>query len=357
MNSRLKVAITVVFATAGLVGCADVEGGAGGDVSGAGDVGGGVSGGGGATGDIVDLVAGDVKAAAQTFTPAQCSTRIINRGNETATKALVGDLVSVTDLTTGARGDYTKNASIYCNGANGDTKIVLGLIRAKYQGLGAQNFLGYPTSDELPNQFNTGRFNVFTSGGVVLWKNGAPEAFEVHGAIRGLFATMGSEFGEMGFALSDETSLSGSRKRNIFEFGRLYWTNSSLGAWPVLTTSGGNPSDRLAQLSLPRVTTASMRADQTGGGCLSISGAGFTAGQTVEFRITNPDRVAEIAGSASVRSDGTFSFTDVAPLCSDRTVIKKVNGIVTVHVFERGTGKSAVGGFFTSAGTDFVGTM
>ena len=196
MKTTIKAVAAAMLLTTGLVGCGDME-------------------------DSSDSEAtDDVTSVTSAFTSAECSTKVINRGNETATKAIVGNLVSITDLTTGVRGDYSKNASIYCNNANGDTKFVLGLIRAKYLAKGAQTFIGYPTTDEVPTLFGDGRFNFFQSG-LVLWKGGASEAFEIHGAIRTLYAGLGSEWGEMGFAQSDETAISGSRRRNIFEFGRI----------------------------------------------------------------------------------------------------------------------------------------
>jgi hypothetical protein len=336
MKSTIKMAAAAMAVATGLVGCGDMEDGLGDD----------------GAGSRAGTNAEEVTTVTSPLTSAECSARVISRGNEPAVRAIVGNLVSTTDLITGVRGDYTNNASIYCTNATGLTKFVIGLIRAKYHFKGAQNFIGYPTTDEEPTLFATGRFNFFQSG-IVLWKNGAPEAFEIHGAIRSLWVGLGNEWGEMGFPTGDETAISNGRRRNIFEFGRIFWTSTN-SAWPVMTSTG-NPSDRLANQNRPRITSASMQAS-TDDGCLSASGAAFTAGRTVELRLTNPNGIADVVGHTTVRTDGTFSFTDVAP-CTDDQFIKKVNGVATVWAVETSTGKSAVAGFFTSAGDPFVGTM
>ena len=344
MRSAIKQAMTVLMAAAGLAGCGnmdDLESAVGED--GAGSVGG---------------AAEEVTTLSSALSFSECSTRIATRGNETAVRAVVGNLVSMHDLGNGARGEYSNGASIFCNGANGETKYVIGLIRQKYFFMGAQA-LGYPSTDELPNSFNTGRYNYFNwPNQLILWKSGAAEAFEIHGAILHRFGNLGSEDGMMGFATGDETAISGSRRRNIFEFGRIFWTSTG-GAWPVMT-SVGNPSNKLVEFNLARLTSVSMQADGLGGGCLRASGAGFTPGQTVMLRITNPNQILD-QGSVVVASNGTFSFVDVpgnqTGQCAISSSIRKVNGFATAWAFELNTGKSAVAAFSTTAGGTFTGTM
>lgn len=109
-----------------------------------------------------------------------------------------------------------------------DAHEVHGLIRAKWSKLGwERGFLGYPKTDEQDSGGGAnGRFNLF-QGGAVLWKRGAKEAFENHGAIRGKFGQMGWEAGFLGFPTTDETTTpDGIGRFNHFDGGSIYWKPS-----------------------------------------------------------------------------------------------------------------------------------
>jgi thermolysin len=102
--------------------------------------------------------------------------------------------------------------------------IVYGAIRAKWDGLGAEEgFLGMPTTDELSTACGGGRFNHF-QGGSIYWTP-ATGAHEVHGAIRGKWASLGWECSFLGFPLTDEsTTPDGIGRYNHFQGGSIYWT-------------------------------------------------------------------------------------------------------------------------------------
>ncbi len=102
--------------------------------------------------------------------------------------------------------------------------IVYGAIRAKWDGLGAEaGFLGMPTTDELSTACGGGRFNHF-EGGSIYWTP-ATGAHEVHGAIRGEWASLGWECSFLGFPLTDETvTPDGVGRFNHFQGGSVYWT-------------------------------------------------------------------------------------------------------------------------------------
>jgi uncharacterized protein with LGFP repeats len=109
-----------------------------------------------------------------------------------------------------------------------DAHEVHGLIRAKWAKLGwERSFLGYPKTDETDSGGGAnGRYNLF-QGGAVLWKRGASEAFENHGAIRSKFGQMGWEAGFLGFPVTDETKTpDGIGRFNHFEGGSIYWKPS-----------------------------------------------------------------------------------------------------------------------------------
>jgi uncharacterized protein with LGFP repeats len=114
---------------------------------------------------------------------------------------------------------------------------VHGAIHQKWSELGWEtSFLGYPTTDETPDSYGTGRFNDF-QGGSVYW-SAQSGAHEVHGAIRDEWKSLGAERSDLGYPTSDETwSVDAARNQDIrwnkFEHGEIDWTEAS-GAvpWP-----------------------------------------------------------------------------------------------------------------------------
>jgi LGFP repeat-containing protein len=81
---------------------------------------------------------------------------------------------------------------------------VHGAIREKYLALGAEaSILGYPRTDETGTPDGVGRFNHFQSGSIY-WTPGT-SAYEVHGLIRDLWASLGWERNpQLGYPISDE---------------------------------------------------------------------------------------------------------------------------------------------------------
>jgi uncharacterized protein with LGFP repeats len=118
---------------------------------------------------------------------------------------------------------HFQNGSIYWFPQTGAHEVH-GLIRGKWATLGwERSFLGYPTTDETSTPAG-GRYNLF-QGGAILWKQGASEAFETHGAIRGKHGDYGFENGFLGFPVTDETPTpDGIGRYNHFEGGSIYWT-------------------------------------------------------------------------------------------------------------------------------------
>lgn len=116
------------------------------------------------------------------------------------------------------------HGSIYWHPLTGAHEVH-GLIRGKWATLGWERSpLGYPKTDEAPSGGGAaGRFNLF-QGGAITWKKGAKEAFETHGAIRSTFGQMGWEAGLLGFPTTDETTTpDGVGRFNHFEGGSIYW--------------------------------------------------------------------------------------------------------------------------------------
>ncbi len=122
---------------------------------------------------------------------------------------------------------HYKGGSIFWHSLTGAHEVH-GLIRAKWKKLGwERSFLGYPKTDERDSGSGAdGRYNLF-QGGAILWKRGANEAFETHGAIRSKFGRLGWEAGFLGFPVTDETKTpDGIGRFNHFEGGSIYWKPS-----------------------------------------------------------------------------------------------------------------------------------
>ena len=126
---------------------------------------------------------------------------------------------------------HYQHGSIYWHPFTGAHEVH-GLIRNKWKKLGwEKSVLGYPKSDERPTSAG-GRYNIF-QGGAILWKKGAKEAFEQHGAIRSKYGQHGFEHGFLGFPTTDETKTpDGIGRFNHFEHGSIYW-KPSIGAHEV----------------------------------------------------------------------------------------------------------------------------
>ncbi len=123
------------------------------------------------------------------------------------------------------------NGSIYYHPSVGAHEVH-GLIRARWQSLDwERGFLGYPTTDETATPDGAGRYNHF-QGGSIYWSP-VSGAWEIHGAIRNKYASLGWERGFLRYPLTNETTCpDGVGKYNHFQGGSIYWSPST-GAWEV----------------------------------------------------------------------------------------------------------------------------
>lgn len=123
------------------------------------------------------------------------------------------------------------NGSIYYHPSTGAHEVH-GLIRARWQSLGwERSFLGYPTTDETATPDGIGRYNHF-QGGSIFWSP-STGAWEVHGAIRSKYSSLGWERSFLGYPLTNEmTCPDGIGRYNHFQGGSIYWSPST-GAWEV----------------------------------------------------------------------------------------------------------------------------
>ena len=129
------------------------------------------------------------------------------------------------------RFNHFQGGSIYWTRATGAWEVH-GAIRAKWAALDwERSVLGYPLTDETPTPDGVGRLNHF-QGGSIYWTR-ATEAWEVHGAIRAKWAALRWERSVLGYPLTDETPTpDGVGRFNHFQGGSIYWTPAT-GAWEV----------------------------------------------------------------------------------------------------------------------------
>ena len=118
---------------------------------------------------------------------------------------------------TGHYNDF-QGGSIYESDATGADEVH-GAIRQAWADLGYEfRFLGFPSTDQQPTMFGTGAFKNSRWAGR---STGArPRRHEVHGAIRGKWASLGWEFGLLGFPVTNEApTADGVGRTNGFQRG------------------------------------------------------------------------------------------------------------------------------------------
>ena len=115
------------------------------------------------------------------------------------------------------------NGSIYWHPQTAAHEIH-GAIRGLWSSLGwERSLLGYPMTDESVTPDRVGRYNHF-QGGSIYWTT-LTGAREVHGAIRGLWSQLGWERSFLGYPLTNETATpDGAGRYNHFQGGSIYWT-------------------------------------------------------------------------------------------------------------------------------------
>lgn len=131
-----------------------------------------------------------------------------------------------TDLTDCERGDgfykHFAGGSIFWKTYTPRAFEVHGAIREKWKSMGwEKSFLGFPITDELTTPDGQGRYNHF-EGGSIYWSP-STGAFEVHGAIRDKWASLGWESSFLGYPISDEESFDEGGRISGFQHGAIYW--------------------------------------------------------------------------------------------------------------------------------------
>jgi hypothetical protein len=256
---------------------------------------------------------------------------------------------------TGARRDYQgagNNSSIYWCDQLAQANIVMGLIRGKYLALGAQaGAYLYPTTDEHPTLYGTGRYNNF-QGGRILWKNGQSQAFGLLNAVLGVYSSLGNEWGLLGYPTANQENVLGIWTKFKMDFGFLFW-RSDTRPWAVLSSS--TLLHKLGEQGAPRIDSARFVRNSAQRLCVNMSGVSFPPGRTLEFYINDPASSRLMGGTATVNSSGSFGFTQPSSFCLTDAQIAKVNGFATLEAFVPSTGARAIAAVATTAGGTFSG--
>ena len=119
--------------------------------------------------------------------------------------------------------------SIYWTDSTGAWEVH-GAIRAKWASLGwERSVLGYPVSDETPTSDGIGSFNNFSGppgwGGSIYFRP-STGVHEVHGAIRAYWSSQGKEKSRFGYPTTDEFTPFAGAAQSDFQNGYIRWTGS-----------------------------------------------------------------------------------------------------------------------------------
>jgi uncharacterized protein with LGFP repeats/GH25 family lysozyme M1 (1,4-beta-N-acetylmuramidase) len=127
----------------------------------------------------------------------------------------------------------TGGASVYWT-PNTGAHSIQGPIRDKWAALGWETGLGYPTTDQSTTPDGVGRYNHFSAtGGASIYWTPNTGAHSIQGQIRAKWAALGWETG-LGYPTTDQsTTPDGVGRYNHFtKSASIYWTPST-GAWSI----------------------------------------------------------------------------------------------------------------------------
>lgn len=154
----------------------------------------------------------------------------------------LGDAVTAPARTPNGRGSYQhfQNGSIYYTRQHGAFEVH-GAIFAKWASFGwEQGFLGFPLTDESTTPDGVGRYNHF-EGGSIYWTP-STGAWEIHGAIRDKYASLGWERSFLGYPVSDEFDGPGNTQVSNFQSGQIGWSprfGAAVSATSYVPPNGG----------------------------------------------------------------------------------------------------------------------
>jgi len=177
--------------------------------------------------------------------------------------------------------------------------VVWGLIGERWAAIGREKF-GYPVTDESDFP-GGGKYNTFRAMQLaghpeasIVWKPGTTAAWEVYGAIRDKWISVGSVSGALGYPVQEERSLNdGGGRFQLFEGGSISWHPGT---------------DAHVEVRHPAI---SLRAVADQGQFIVVEGTGFTSNQPVILGYDIASGGAPTThqtGQDTLTSDGTGRF-------------------------------------------------
>jgi uncharacterized protein with LGFP repeats/glucose/arabinose dehydrogenase len=149
---------------------------------------------------------------------------------EAPLRALLGAPTTVEQGDGQVRWREFANGRLYWTRAAG-VHFTIGRIMVRHLALGGHVNVGVPLTDELPTWDGAGRFTLFEFGSIY-WSP-ATDAWEIGGAIRGLWGALGWEKSALGYPTTNESGTpDGIGRFNHFQQGSIYWT-PALGAHEI----------------------------------------------------------------------------------------------------------------------------
>lgn len=143
------------------------------------------------------------------------------------TRSILGE--PITDELPAARGgryNEFQGGYIYWH-PNFGAYAVYGKIGEKWNQLGRENGVGYPSTDELPAA-NGGRYNEFEGGSKYIYWHPNTGAHIVYGDIARSWNQLGRERGRLGYPISDEEAVGTAGQRvSRFQGGEVYWNSGT----------------------------------------------------------------------------------------------------------------------------------
>ena len=237
---------------------------------------------------------------------------------------------------------FARDSSIYWhpNVDGGTAHQVGGAIRDKWAERGwEREYLGYPTTDELPTRQPGGRFNHF-QGGSIYWSP-STGAHKVLGEIRNYWGKNGWEKSRFGFPVSEERRLNDGAVQQEFQGHALQWVPFKPASLPTYDSSYGsynqfydifNISEQWTPQALNRELTTHFNQYFTFTGCPDTLRVGDTCNLDTAIGLGAPVRVEAISSDGFTLKSLERHPEGAGRLINFRFVPTTVTGITTIRL-------------------------
>ena len=237
---------------------------------------------------------------------------------------------------------FARDSSIYWhpNVDGGTAHQVGGAIRDKWAERGwEREYLGYPTTDELPTRQPGGRFNHF-QGGSIYWSP-STGAHKVLGEIRNYWGKNGWEKSRFGFPVSEERRLNDGAVQQEFQGHALQWVPFKPASLPTYDSAYGsynqfydifNISEQWTPQALNRELTTHFNQYFTFTGCPDTLRVGDTCNLDTAIGLGAPVRVEAISSDGFTLKSLERHPEGAGRLINFRFVPTTVTGITTIRL-------------------------